>query len=391
MKKMRWTAQSAQTANTVSIPEVSTGFLSKGGVSSLRAFAVTPPDFITCYLLALLLWTVPLCLCGCRKATPVRGLDFEAATKRSCVLRLRAPSSLTEGWKNGGSVPDTLDIFAYDPENHDRIDSYSRVAYADEIQLTLTTGPKKLVVLCGIDTARLRYADIVSLDHLKQVCGRLEEENPEKPLLCGTAGVDAGVNPRATVTLESLLTRIRVSRLAANFSGCSYEGAIVDSVRIYLTNVSCRCPLLARDSIRAQDFVNYGRWSDEDIRSFASPGMLLHTLDGNLTAIPRSLTACLFCYPNQNPDEAAGSPFTRLVVECRINGERFYYPINIGRGSWKAAGPAEGVARGKTYDFDITLRHLGSRDPDTVVEWVSAGVFLKIEEWEECNEKYEKF
>ncbi|MBP5538874.1 MAG: hypothetical protein J6X69_03440 [Bacteroidales bacterium] len=342
-------------------------------------------------MLALLLWTAPLCLCGCRKATPATGLDFEAATKRSCVLRLRAPSSLTEGYKGGESEHDTLDIFAYDPENHCRIDSYSRIAYADEIRLTLTTGRKKLVVLCGVNTSRLRYADIVSMDHLQQVCGRLEEENPEKPLLSGTTEVDAGVNPRATVTLEPLLTRIRVSRLAADFSGCSYEGAVVDSVRIYLTNVSCRGSVLARDSIRAQDFVNYGRWSDGDIWSFASPGMLHDALEGNLTATPRSLATSLFCYPNQNPDEAAGSPFTRLVIECRINGERFYYPINIGRGSWKAAGMAEGVARGKIYDFDITLRHLGSRDPDTVVEWVSAGIFIKIEEWEEFNEKYEKF
>ena len=284
-----------------------------------------------------------------------------------------------------------MDIFAYNPANGYRIDSYSRIAYAPEIQLTLTTGPKRLVVLYGVDTSRLGYTDIVSMEQLQQVCGRLEEEHPETPLLSGTADVDAGVNPRTSVTLTPLLTRIRVSRLTADFAGRSYEGALVDSIRIYLTNVSCRCSLLAEEGVRAQEFVNYGRWSEEDIRSFASPEMLCDTLDGTLTATPRSLTTCLYCYPNQNPEEAAGSPFTRLVVECRINGERFYYPLNIGRGTWKAAGLAEGISRGKTYDFDISLRHLGSRDPDTVVEWAAAGVFINIEEWEECNEKQEKY
>ena len=229
------------------------------------------------------------------------------------------------------------------------------------------------------------------MESLRRVCGRLEEEEPSRPVLSGIADVDAGVNPQTTVTLDPLLTRIRVSRLAADFSGCSYEGAVVDSVRLYLTNVSCRCSVLESEEARAWEFINIGRWSGEDVKTLASPGMLLTTLDGTLSATPRAVGTCLYCYPNQNADEAAGSPFTRLVVECRINGERFYYPINIGRGVWKAAGMAEGVARGKTYDFDITLQHLGSRDPDTVVEWVSAGVSLDIEEWEELDEKYENY
>lgn len=349
-----------------------------------------PSDSLFCYLLAILLLAASLCLCGCRKAAPATGPDFEAATKCSFLLCLDGPASLTEGVK-GGEAADSVDIFAYNPANGYRIDSYSRIAFAPEIQLTLTTGPKRLVVLYGIDVSRLSYTDIVCLEQLQQVCGHLEAEDPAHPLLSGTADIDAGVNPRATVALEPLLTRIRVSRLAADFSGCSYEGAVVDSVRIYLTNVSCRCSLLAQDGVRAQEFVNYGRWSEADLRSFAAPEMLCDTLDGNLTATPRSLLTNLYCYPNQNSDELAGSPFTRLVVECRINGERFYYPLNIGRGTWKAAGLSEGVARGKTYDFTITLRHLGSRDPDTVVEWVSAGLFIKIEKWEELDEQYEKY
>ena len=320
------------------------------------------------------------------------GPDFKAASKRSCTLRIHAPASFAEGWKSStaGTV-DTLDIFAYNPDNGYRIDSYSRVACAEEIQLTLTTGPKRLVALSGLDTKRLRYADIVSMENLRQVSGRLEEEKPERPLLSGVVDINAGVNPRATITLEPLLTRIRVRSLAANFTGCSYEGAVVDSVRIYLTNVSCNCSILERDSIRARQFVNYGRWNETDIQDFASPQMLCDTVDGRLSASPRPLETCLYCYPNQNPDEAAGSPFTRLVIDCRINGERFYYPINIGRGSWKASGVAEGVARNKTYDFTISLRHLGSRDPDTVVEWVSAGIFLQAEDWEEKEDKYENF
>lgn len=346
-------------------------------------------------LALLLLWTVPLCLCGCRKAAPVTGPDFQAASKRSCTLRIHAPAAFAEGWKSGANgafgAADTLDIFAYNPDNGYRIDSYSRITCADEIQLTLTTGPKRLVVLSGLDTKRLHYADIVSMENLRQVCGRLEDENPEHPLLSGMADIDAGVNPRATITLEPLLSRIRVRSLAANFTGCSYEGAVVDSVRIYLTNVSASCSMLERDSIRALQFVNYGRWSETDVQGFASPKMLCDTVDGRLSASPRSLETCLYCYPNQNPDEAAGSPFTRLVIECRINGERFYYPINIGRGSWKASDVAEGVARNKSYDFSISLRHLGSRDPDTVVELVSAGIFIKVEDWEEEEDKYENF
>lgn len=337
-------------------------------------------------LLALLLWTAPLCLCGCRKAAPVTGPDFEATPKRSCTLSLKAPYAPPSGFPT-----DTLDIFAYDPANAYHIDSYSRIARGEQIQLTLTTGPKRLVILSGMDPERLSYNDIVSLDQLKECCGHLEEEDPEHPLLSGTADLDAGVNPHAEVCLTPLLTRIRIAHLAADFRDRSYAGAVVDSVSIYLTNVNCRCPLLGEDDIRAEQFCNCGRWSEEDMQGFASPSMLHTSVEGPIGPAPRAIGAVLYCYPNQNPREELGSPCTRIVVECRIDGERFYYPITIGYGNWQADGLAAGIARGKTYDIDITLRHLGSRDPDTVVAFDSAGIFIIKEDWEDLDEKYERF
>ncbi len=290
-----------------------------------------------------------------------------------------------------GIPADTLDIFAYDPANGYRIDSYSRIAGAQEIRLTLTTGPKRLVILSGMAPGRLTYNDIVTLEHLKKCCGRLEEEDPEHPLLSGMTDLDAGVDPRSEVCLTPLLTRIRISHLAADFTDRSYAGAVVDSVAIYLTNVNCRCPLLEGDGIRAEQFCNCGRWSDADLRRFVTPAMLRFNIEGRLGTSPRSIGSSLYCYPNQNPQEEIGSLFTRLVVECRIDGERFYYPVNIGHGDGEVAGAARGIARGKTYDFDITLRHLGSRDPDTVVELARTGIVIRTEEWENLEEKYERY
>ena len=301
-----------------------------------------------------------------------------AAPKSSCLLHLRA---------SAGTVEDSVDVFAYDPDRDNRIDSYSRIPLRQTAELTLTTGRKRLVVLAGMDVSTLTYADIATLESLGSVCARLEKENPLRPVLSGTVETEPGVRPRAELTLEPLMTRIHVASLRADFSGQPYAGAVLEHIRIYLTNVCCTCPLLEQDRHPSLQFCNYGRLDEEELLRFAQPSMLLCDVPGQIGATARSVDALLYCYPNQETQEGPGTPFTRLVIECLIGGERFYYPFNLGR----TAGYGEGVVRNRSYRMDITLRRLGSRDPDTVVEPQDVGILLQWEDWKEIEEKYESF
>ena len=377
MEKIRQTARPAHKADTASSQEDYAGFLSVRGESVPGTSAGAATLIHTCYMLALLSWAVSLCLCGCRKM-PETGAMPPAAPKSSCLLRLEAPA---------GTAEDSVDVFAYNPDNDDRIDSYSRIPLRQTAELTLTTGRKRLVVLAGMDVSALTYADISTFESLGRVCARLEKEHPQRPILSGTVETEPGVRPQAALTLEALMTRIHIASLRADFSGQPYAGAVLDSVRIYLTNVCCTCPLLEQERHPSLQFCNYGRLDEEELQRFAQPSMLLWDVPGQIGADARPVDALLYCYPNREAQEGPGTPFTRLVIECVILGERFYYPFNLGR----TAGFGAGVVRNRTYRLDITLRRLGSRDPDTVVEPQDVGILLQREDWKEMEKKYEDF
>lgn len=286
---------------------------------------------------------------------------------------------------------DSLCVFSYNPDNYDYIDSYSSLAFDHNIRILLTAGSKKMAVIRGIGPSRIAPEDFITLDALEGFRFNLEEEDPAHPVQSAYAEVDARIQTRSELTLVPLLSRIRLKSLRADFSGQPYQGARVDSVRVYLTHVNCRCSVLAGEKVSAGVFCHQGYFSPEDNARFRHPEMLCQTLGGTLSATPRQTDIALYCYPNQNGEQAMGSPYTRLVIECRIDGERFYYPLNVGRGALNAPGSEEGIARGKSYDFDICLRHLGSRDPDTVLETGTVSVLVSVGNWTEKEERYEDF
>ena len=380
---MRHSAHPVRPAVTVSPGEI-TGPLSNRKDSPFEAPAVVPPQTWSIILLAIIGTAVALfCLCGCRKASPSE-TPFPAPVECACGLRLLAPAG-------SGAEDDSLCIFSYNPDNYDYIDSYSRLAYEDNLRILLTAGRKKIAVLRGIAPSRITPEDFITLETLERFCFKLEEEDPAHPFQSAFAELDARIQTRAEMTLTPLLSRIRLKSLRADFSGQPYEGARVDSIRVYLTHVSCRCSVLAGEKVGAEVFCHQGYFSPEDNARLRHPEMLCHSLDGTLSRTARQTDLSLYCYPNQNGEDGLGSPYTRLVIECRIDGERFYYPLNVGRGALKAEGRVEGIARGKSYDFDICLRHLGSRDPDTVLETGTVSVLVSVGAWTEKEARYEDF
>ena len=77
----------------------------------------------------------------------------------------------------------------------------------------------------------------------------------------------------------------------------------------------------------------------------------------------------------------SGTPFTRLVIEGTVDGNVYYWPININR-----ADGQKGIARNCRYVFDVKLRRLGHTDPDIPVEIEDAQITMEVEPWEDMEE-----
>ena len=67
----------------------------------------------------------------------------------------------------------------------------------------------------------------------------------------------------------------------------------------------------------------------------------------------------------------AGATKTRLVVEADIAGRTYYYPVTM-----------TSLERNKAYTVALTIRNLGSDDPDKPVEKGSVSVSISVAGWE---------
>ena len=80
----------------------------------------------------------------------------------------------------------------------------------------------------------------------------------------------------------------------------------------------------------------------------------------------------LYCYPNPADGTVFGQPVTRLVVEGKLRGVTYYYPIDL-----------PGLEADTQYNLDITLTRTGTADPD--IPAASGTILLQDEvlEWDE--------
>ena len=84
------------------------------------------------------------------------------------------------------------------------------------------------------------------------------------------------------------------------------------------------------------------------------------------------------CYQNSPVEEGPGSPYTRLVIEGKIDSETYYWPITI--------NPDNGMERGARYSYDILIRRKGVTDPDIPIDLSNAEIKLTIKPWIEKDD-----
>ena len=123
------------------------------------------------------------------------------------------------------------------------------------------------------------------------------------------------------------------------------------------------------------------------VSGFKDTGIIYREIDEDIGEDAIYPDIILFCYPNDAGEETAGSPFTRLVIEGRIRGETYWYPITINRGDFGIAsgGDGRGIGRNMMYSYDITIRRTGTKDPDIPVSLEDVTISCPVEPWEDID------
>ena len=279
-----------------------------------------------------------------------------------------------------------IDVFTFNSGVTGYLDSYQRHEhfYGNDLQIRSQSGSKYIFICVNGQKEKLEWAGISSRASLDDIYIDLKRERRDALCSTGEVSVVAGDEAMHQMELRNMASEVVLNTIRCDFTGKGYEGETITDVKVYLTNVNCRCRITDDGDVIPLDIINTGGLDHDEISDFAEPDLIYQEMDEDIGSRMISAGLSFICYPNACPSESPGTPFTRLVIEGKINGERYWWPVDINRD----AGTARpGIHRNMKYIFDIVITRKGSSDPDTVLKTDAVKSNLRIKPWEEKEEQ----
>lgn len=284
--------------------------------------------------------------------------------------------------RNDEADMNTLDLFAFEDDPLARLDAYLRTEgdMQESIRMLSGHGEKILFACANSQLDRYDWAAISSISSMDDIYADLETEKRNALLMTAQEKTRAGSGQACRMTLRPLVCEILLQSIRCDFSNRPYEGSVLKDVSVYLTNVNAQCSLTADGVVMPTRIINHGSLSDEDMEGFLEPDLIFRNIEEDIGEERIETGISLLCYPNASPEESPGSPFTRLVIEGSIDGERFWWPIDLNRDN---EVERQGLYRNHCYSYDIVIRRKGSSDPDTPVDIEDIDLKINITPWTE--------
>ena len=274
-----------------------------------------------------------------------------------------------------------IDIFIFKNDRMQHLDCYQKITDLSSWnkEIVSSSGERIITACSNSRKTAMDWAAISSLSYFRNLSISLEEESMEHPFMSGYTDISASTEEGyASLTLRPLTSMVELRSIRCDFTGRPYEGELLEDARVYLTNVSAECRILAEDEIMPVRIINAGQLREEEVNALAEPELLFRDLGTSIGKITSYPDIRFLCYPNNAPAESPGSPFTRLVIEGKVKGETFYWPLDINRDDGR-----NGIGRNEKYIFDITITRKGTKDPDTPVKAEEIDIIFNIETWNE--------
>ncbi len=325
--------------------------------------------FLGKYLLSLL----PAFSYGCTKtADPPKPFMDDIHTK----ISVPAPSMEIN----------TLDVFVFKDDRFSKLDCYQRFDNMGDWQDAVVSsgGERIITALANTPYAREDWLKVSSRSYLKDIMINLEDETREFPVMTGELSIDTynkNSLPR-TLSLIPLASEIRLNTICCDFSGKAYAGEKITDAKVYLTNVNAECGILEERETYPKRIINTGRLREEDMEKFTNPDLIMQEIPKGIGSQTSYVAISLWCYQNCHQKESPGSPYTRLVIEGKISGQTYYWPIDINREAEEEAG----IWRGKCYSFNIKITTKGASDPDIPVKTDEIIINQEVAKWKEIQE-----
>lgn len=282
-----------------------------------------------------------------------------------------------------------LDIFYFNDDAMKRLDSYQRITEGIQSHVfgSSRAGKKIIVILANSSDDRYTWAKINSYYHLKKLMSELTNEIPDFPVMRGEKRINIISEVKCEIELKPIMAEIFVQSICFDLKIPELNKYVLEEPKIYLTNISGTSPFLNDSLFKPTRILNYGKLDSLYLPFFKDKDICYKELPSHVNKDITFADISLFCYPNTIEKEELGAPYTRLVIEGKINGKTYYYPININRRGFGHIYGNEGVEAGTRYVYNLTITKLGSTDPDLPVENIGQGIKLQIKKWDEKDEQ----
>lgn len=270
------------------------------------------------------------------------------------------------------------DAFIFENDDLKKLHCYQRFESWQEIySLASGSGEKSLFILCNNNRDKYEWADIKSLSSMSSIISDLENESKTHPVMtffCNfTAGEDIIISPLP------LRSEILVRSIRCDFSKESYSEEKLTDVRAYLTYVNSSCSITAESPILPSRIINTGRLEMDALKQFRDSTLISVFIAKEVGQDGVFPETSLFCYPNNTTEESIGTPFTKLVIEGKIGGDTYYYPIKINP-------DGGGISKGCRYCYDIVITRAGSTQPDGEIKDSDTQLTMEVIKWKDLQE-----
>ena len=255
----------------------------------------------------------------------------------------------------------SLQVFVF---NGNQLDVYGN-STSSSLTLNATTGPRTVYALVNAPDLSAIYR----MDELKSSISRLSDNAPDKFVMVGSLDTVLAESSSISVDVNRLAARIRLRKLTRNMSSeglAALDASSFELVRIYAAEV-----------ITANSY-DLMLPSSSSWKNSIFAGSSIDATDELLVRLPSAPAGiaqgssytedlCVYVYPNPTAADGASVMCTRLVVECKIDGLFYTYPVLI-----------PNVLPNRSYEIkELVLTRLGNQsDGDNDID---SGEHDKIE------------
>lgn len=326
----------------------------------------------------LMMAAVAALVCSCSKEE----MKVESGMESTLYLSVcQEPDSKASGAGHGVQADDntvqTLEVFIFNnnPDNPDDgyLDTYRKFTSEDlsstsKVAIQTTTGSKTIYVIAN--SHRENWKDVNTRTQFEAQTAQLTDEKTKNFIMTGSTETTLSLTSEVTVQLRRLVARVQLGTIKTRFAGGPYDGMALTDVKAYLINVQGSKYMYNGEGNNLL-VLNKGKYVESDAASCAMPGAIYESLPVSLTDAGYNTPIYFYCYENSISRESTVSKYTRVVIEGKLNGITYYYPVIM-----------KDIARNTCYSLDITITRPGSLDPGTDLQKGTMQTTINIVDWE---------